>query len=487
MAIIPYLFKVSDIPGTHCDPLSSTLDKHDRFVEFRTLKSMPGQVISFSLGLCDAFGNSIPSILGGTISYRWFDMSNNVVLTFQNGTSFSESVVPNIPFNSRISFSATFIGYGGENSLPSFHAYWNTTVCSPYFGFIESEGCIVCSAGFYSIQSSHAPCESCSELGNGGSCLSMAYESSSKDFVKDISLSAGKIVTVVTVGNNNWPSLRMNLETSSSQVVPIQCPFNFCDRPSDSSPIVVTGITVDEMFIVVSTKNLLCNPYLNRDPSSILCGKCQSGYSEWNNHCYKCYDGPDPIYILVFISQMIGWSMVQFIVAQQSDQGSITSVLVLLVQSLSWYLYPQSALEGVQAIIHYQIHISGANSCYMDVEPTTELFFRVLVPLLYFFVLWCLFFIHRIIASSCCHGSKQNLKDDWTVDRTEATKCELLWSSFSRVFVKHSTTDAYLRATALLILGTFSPILKAIFSVFSCQPVDVRILLKRFHGSMLGW
>lgn len=432
------------------------------------LASMPGSSITLSVGICDAFGNRMPTIIGATVEYM-FNTSltlPSVSRTSSVGLAPAVDRLPVIPSGSEFVFSSEFGGRGSGLSLPSRNVKWKSMPCSPFYGFSPSLGCSLCSPSEFSLFTALRPCMLCSTISTGASCVSrtMLRSASQERSLLSSADNSPVTVTVIHVESGYWPALQLK-SIYRSPIVPILCPFNYCVRSKND--LYILGIDEETSTYSVSDSSLICNADLFRDPSSLLCGQCVEGYSEWNYRCYHCPHGPQPQAVILFVLQLIGWTFLQFLLAQRGGSVSATALLILLTQSLSWFIYPSSLFQSVESLVNFRFLISSTTECFVDVNPLTALFLRVIVPFLYFVTLWIFYVVHVCIAAclSTQHSSHKTSPDD----KTSRSMCSWL----SDMIVRLATPSPYLKTTALLILATYPSILDAIFSVWSCLDVPV--------------
>lgn len=442
--------------------------------------SMPGISISMKLGVCDAFGQIISTLQGGSISYVWINISSvdsQIVRTSSsNGTGAVQTRIPVVHESGKwISFQTRVSGEG-SSSFPPLSLMWTTSSCAAFFGFSETSGCSLCPPNQFSIASSFLPCNPCENLDHGASCQSVPISDVplSSQLASSIPNSDSLSVTVITISDGYWPSLSLS---SISTIVPIPCPLDYCSRSGKT--LYVVGENAEGTLAKTSDPSLVCRQGAFRNPSSPLCGECIPGFVDWNNECYHCPNGPQPKYIILFIFLVFGWTFVQLILAQQGGSGTDTAMLFFMTQSLTWFTYPRGVLHTVENLVNFRFHFSSVDECYIDVDGSIELFLRTIVPMLYFVALWILYGVHLIIAWSL---SRQNSE---SIASKSSESPPSIWKKASQylksVLITSATTDPYQRTTALLLLSTYPSILNSIFSVWSC--VDVPVFL--FYSSFI--
>lgn len=441
------------------------------------LPSMPGISLSLTVGVCDAFGQEIRTVVGGTILYSWRNVSSSsldVVRTSSNGTGELSTRIPVLEHRGLWhTLHTQWLGQG-FSPMPLLSFIWKSSPCMAFYGYSPIAGCSLCSPSQYSIAPSFLSCVSCQDLSFGATCSSVPYSLLHlprslwpKDSMFD---PMSTTVTAVKLDHGFWPALSSSLLPSAPfTVVPISCPFLFCSRSAD---LFVTGVDSTHTQVTVSDPSILCQSGAHRDPTSPLCGKCEDGYAQWNFQCYRCPDGPAPENIAFYVLFMFAWTIIQLILAQQGSSGSVTAMLFLLTQSLTWFTYPRGVVQNLEDLVNFRFHFSASNVCFIDVDGSVELFLRVLLPMLYFAVLWVLYMVHMIIAW-CLSRSHAISATDTAASFGLQSRCKRFLAFVSNFIVSNATTDPYLRTTALLLLSTFPSILESIFSVWTCLDVPV--------------
>lgn len=447
------------------------------------LQTMPGVTLSISVGVCDAFGHAVTSLRGGPLLYFWNQTSSPSQIVRTSNSNGTADIRPSLPVVSIVGSWITLrTQYSGINSvsLPILSLSWQSTLCAPFYGFDEKRGCSLCSPSQYSISPSLGGCLPCEKLSVGADCVSLSLESlmGNIEDISNISIpdSSSSIVTTVKVMNGYWPAVSGNLHSTTGNivVVPVSCPFRYCSR--HSAPLYVTGVDSSTSLARVSDLTSVCEENSFRNPLSPLCGECIKGYASWNYACNSCPNGPNPGYIFLFILFLFVWTFVQLILAQQGGSGSATAMLFFLTQSLSWFTYPQGILQAFEGLVNFHFDVPSSGNCYIDVDGSVELFLRALVPTFYFVALWILYLIHISIA--WCLSRRYDVRakiDPQSLPEEEGGKWKKFIHNLRNFILFSSTTDPYIRTTALLLLSTYPSLLDSIFSVWSCVDVPVRL------------
>lgn len=427
------------------------------------------------------FGNAVPTLRGSTILYRWRNSSlsslpDAVVQTGCNGTGSAQTKLPIQPFRTTYTLQTQI-----SRQLPSTSFSWESSPCGSYFGYSSTQGCSLCSASEYSISPSFQPCIPCNSLQNGGSCMSVEFK---RLHIEDTSTVFGeaKDVTAVSISDGYWPALLFSNSLSRNTVAPIFCPYDFCLR--GGVELLVTGVSSSKNVVNTSDPSSVCNQRSNREASSPLCGKCKQGFSEWNSVCQDCSDGVSSTAVFLFLVERIVWSLVLLIFAQAHEREESASILIFFTQSLFMLTFPQDVLIQLQNMVLFRSFFYRSKLCLFNVSVPAALALNTIMPLLSLVLIWVFYIVHNWIAR--CIRSKivdeqqtqlENKSGDISdgLKRSAHAKCASCNRTFALWFVQAASPSPYLRASALVILNIFGPMIFSVFLVWNCISVPVSL------------
>eukprot|EP00698_Gefionella_okellyi_P017361 TRINITY_DN5060_c0_g2_i1.p1 TRINITY_DN5060_c0_g2~~TRINITY_DN5060_c0_g2_i1.p1 ORF type:complete len:1066 (-),score=234.56 TRINITY_DN5060_c0_g2_i1:2103-5300(-) len=274
--------------------------------------------------------------------------------------------------------------------------------CANGYGY-TSDRCVLCGSGTYTANTL-VPCQACSpKLTCSGS-------------------------SDVTVEANYWPNINASIGVAEG----LLCPFDFCD----------TGNTTGNIFDL----STVCNPALNRNGLSTLCGDCVPGYSEWAHECVPC-NGAHAGAIVVQLLQLAGIVLLQRILSQSSGGATGLVMLVFVYQFADLALYPKPLLQLLLNTFGLQLPATSLGCPF----PTTgygQLAVQLVTPLVCLALLAFLYAANVGLGKLLSRCSRQAL--------------------VTRFFVATGKRDAYIRTLVVLCLNLYETVLEAAFNFLVC-------------------
>lgn len=482
--------------------LTSTIHSHSRSV---LLSTMPGLLFNWKSGVCDIFGQRIRSQKGALLTY-FFKNTDELQLNFaettSNGTATVSAIVPNFsPTRRTVYLNMQLQSDTLSSTFPIISITWNSSKCMRYFGYVNFAGCSLCSPNEYSLYSSLLPCFSCANLLIGSHCFSILLRKvpislwSEVDFASYNSLSA----TLIVIEDGFWPAV--SVEKDKKTIIPVVCPFDYCsDR--DSS-VIIYGLNESDSSMILSNSNILCKRGLFRNPDSPLCGQCLEGYSQWNFECQDCRNGVSSIAVVVFVVEILIWSVLQMILAQGKAEDVTASILVFLTQSLFMYTFPLNVLQNIRNMALFRRFLGNTQGCVFNLDTAQSLALSTFVPLMSVGCIWIFYFFLRslkwMLGETIRSPKNSTCRDNFSLqfssresekhsNSREANRQMDMSSDFVCFYFceKSTSISAYVKGTALATSNAFSPMIFSIFLTWNCVPIPVSfiVLLLRFFASI---